>query len=214
MFGPNFKKVLAVAPHTDDVELGCGGTLARALDEGAEVFVAALSTVEDSVPEGKPSTTLRDEFLASMELLGVPSSHLMISAFPVRRLGDYRQEILDSLLDLRRQVQPDLVLGPASSDVHQDHQVVYSECLRAFKDLTLLGYEAAWNHVTFSATAFVILEYRHLEVKWRSLSAYESQFALKRPYFTREFIDGLARVRGVQVKAEFAEAFEAVRVRL
>ena len=214
LFGRLDGTILAVAPHTDDAELGCGATLVRALEEHAEVHVLVFSTVEDSVPAGQPPTLLRDEFLDSMRTLGVPPDRLQVEGYPVRRLNSHRQEVLDTLIAVRRRIGPDIVLAPASSDVHQDHQVVHQECLRAFKDLTLLGYENPWNHVTFSANAFVTLEERHIDAKWEALQAYRSQLEMGRPYFTRSFIEGLATVRGVQVHAPYAEAFEAVRVRI
>lgn len=206
--------ILLVAPHTDDVELGCGGTIARAIEDGADVHVIVFSTVEESVPKGSPETLLRDEFIQAMGALGVRTDRLMVESYPVRRLNSYRQDVLDRLILLERAIQPQLILAPASTDSHQDHQVVHAECLRAFKGLTLLGYEAPWNQVTFSTNAFVTLEERHVDAKWKALQAYQSQFDLGRPYFTREFIYGLAKVRGVQAKAPFAEAFEAVRVRI
>lgn len=211
---PTEAPILVVAAHTDDAELGCGGTIARAIEEGCEVHVAVFSTVEESVPPGAAPTMLRDEFFAAMEILGVPEDRLTVKGFPVRHLPSHRQEILDVLITLGRAIQPEMVFSPASTDVHQDHQVVHHECLRAFKDRTFLGYEAPWNHVTFSANAFVALDTRHVEAKWNALQAYGSQFELHRPYFSREFIWGLAKVRGVQVKAPFAEAFEATRVRI
>lgn len=206
--------LLAVSPHTDDVELGCGGTLARALEEGAQVHVVVFSTAEESVPDGQPPTMLRDEFLASMDVLGVLQENVRIAPHPVRRLNVYRQEILEELVALRHDLRPDVVFAPASSDVHQDHQVVHAECIRAFRDVSLLGYEHPWNHVLFTSNAFVRLEQRHVDAKWRALMEYRSQFDLGRPYFTLDFIEGLAKVRGVQVKAPFAEAFEAIRVRI
>jgi LmbE family N-acetylglucosaminyl deacetylase len=149
-----------------------------------------------------------------MVLLGIPSTHMRVFDYPVRRLSYYRQEVLDSLIQLRRSIQPDLVLLPSGSDVHQDHQVLYMEGTRAFKDMSTLGYELPWNHIDFSAQAFVVVERHHVDRKWLALQAYESQFELQRPYFTKEFIEGLAKVRGIQVKAAYAEAFEVVRVRL
>lgn len=211
---PTDAPILIVAAHTDDAELGCGGTIARAIEDGADVHVAVFSTVEDSVPAGSSPTLLRDEFFEAMTRLGVTSDNLTVEGYPVRHLTSHRQEILDALISLGRSIEPAMVLASASSDVHQDHQVIHAECLRAFKDRTFLGYEAPWNHVTFAANAFVALEERHVEAKWRALEAYRSQFELQRPYFSREFIWGLAKVRGVQVKAPFAEAFEALRVRI
>lgn len=211
---PREGPILCVAPHADDVELGCGGTISRAIEEEVDVRIIVFSTVEESVPVGAPVTQLRDEFIRAMEALGVPGDHLIVESYPVRRLSSFRQEVLDRLIALGREISPELILAPGSSDVHQDHQVVHAECLRAFKGLSLLGYEAPWNNVTFSTNAFVTLEERHIEAKWRALGEYQSQFDLGRPYFTREFVYGLASVRGVQVRATYAEAFEAVRLRI
>ncbi len=58
------------------------------------------------------------------------------------------------------------------------------------------------------------LNQRHLDAKWRALQLYESQLVKGRPYFQKDFIEGLARLRGVQVKAELAEAFEVIRFRI
>ena len=204
---------LILAPHTDDAELGCGGTISRYLERGAQVFVAAFSTAGASLPPGAPPTTLRDEFLASMKVLGVPESNCFVFDYPVRHLPAHRQELLDGLLKLRREIDPEVVFLPSESDLHQDHQVVYHEGLRAFKDMTMLGYELPWNHITFSAEAFVTLEQRHLQRKWAALSEYKSQFQLARSYFSEEFIRALAMVRGTQVRAPFAEAFEVIKIR-
>jgi len=141
-----------------------------------------------------------------------PESTLVYD-YPVRRLSYHRQEVLEELVQLKRRLQPEVVLVTASTDVHQDHQVLHAESVRAFKDVTLWGYELPWNHINFSAQAFVVLEQKHLESKWAALQAYESQLELQRSYFSSEFIYGLAKVRGTQVRAEYAEAFEVMRVK-
>lgn len=207
------KKVLALAPHTDDAELGCGGTLARLLEEGAGVYVVAFSTAKESMPADVPPTLTRDECTEAMRLLGVPAENLTIHDYPVRRFTECRQDVLEELVKLRNQIKPDIVFLPSAHDVHQDHQVIAAEGLRAFKETTVWGYELPWNQVAFSAQAFVTLDRRHLEAKWQALTAYRSQFSLGRPYFTRDFVEGLARVRGTQIKTEYAEAFEVVRLR-
>lgn len=209
----NAKVVLILAPHTDDAELGCGGTIARLVEEETAVFVAAFSTAEASLPPGVPANTLKIEFLDAMTKLGVPSSNLFVFDFPVRRLSYYRQEVLEELVRLRREINPEMVILPSGSDLHQDHQIVNGEGLRAFKDLSVLGYELPWNHIAFSAQAFVTIQRRHLEAKWNALQAYATQIELKKPYFSWEFIEGLALVRGVQVKAPYAEAFDVMRIK-
>lgn len=207
------RRVLVLAPHTDDAELGCGGTIARLLTDGADVFVAAFSTAEESLPTGAKPNRLRDEFLAAMQTLGIPHDNALVFEYPVRRLSYYRQELLEELVKLRKQIDPNMVFLPSSSDLHQDHQVLNAEGLRCFKDMTVWGYELPWNNIGFPAQAFVTLEPCDLQAKWEALQAYKSQFELGRPYFSREFIEGLARVRGVQVKSPYAEAFEVMRLK-
>jgi N-acetylglucosamine malate deacetylase 1 len=209
----SMRRVLALAPHTDDAELGCGGTLARMLKNGMEVFVAAFSTAEESLPLGAPPTRLRDEFLCAMQSLGIPRENTFVYGYSVRRLSYHRQELLEELVALRRKIDPAMVLLPCASDLHQDHQVINVEGLRCFKDMTIWGYELPWNNIGFEAQAFVTLESCDLQKKWEALQKYTSQFELKRPYFSWEFIEGLARVRGVQVKAQYAEAFEVMRLK-
>jgi LmbE family N-acetylglucosaminyl deacetylase len=206
------KNVLVLAPHTDDAELGCGGTLARLIEEGSSVSVVAFSTAEASLPAGSKPGRLKAEFLDAMSSYGIPGEQLFVHDFPVRRLSSHRQEVLDELVKLRRIIKPDAVLLPSGADVHQDHQVVHAEGLRAFKEITIWGYELPWNHVTFPAQAFVRLEHRHLDAKWKALQRYTSQIELSRPYFTWEFVESLARVRGIQVKHPYAESFEVVRI--
>src|SRR5215813_12407621 len=168
--------VLVLSPHTDDAELGCGGTIARLLASGADVSVVAFSMAEETLPEGSPHDRLRCEFMKAMTRLGVGPERAFVYGYPVRHLSHHRQEVLEELVKLKREFQPEVVLVPSSSDVHQDHQVLYGEAVRAFRDITVWGYELPWNHITFSAQAFVQLQPEHLDRKWAALQAYESQF--------------------------------------
>jgi len=207
-----FNRMLMLAPHTDDVELGCGGTIARFAEEGeAEIFVAAFSTAGDSVPKGFPKTALREEFYEAMRILGVKKNRLSVYDYAVRKLSYSRQDVLEELVKLRGSVKPDVVFLPSSQDLHQDHQTLYNEGLRAFKEITMWGYELPWNTITFPTRGFITLEERHLEKKWEALQAYKTQFSLKRPYFSLDYIRSIAMVRGIQVKSKYAEAFDIIR---
>ncbi|MGB7847712.1 MAG: PIG-L deacetylase family protein [Candidatus Acidiferrum sp.] len=207
------QRVLALAPHTDDAELGCGGTLSRLLEEDTCVCVAAFSTAEESLPVGSPPGLLRAEFADAMGRMGIPEKNTRVFNFPVRRLSYHRQEVLDEIVKLRKELDPEMVFLPSGNDLHQDHHVVNEEGLRVFKERTVWGYELPWNQIEFSAQAFVTLERKYIEAKWNALQAYKSQLDLGRPYFSWTFIEGLARVRGVQVKAEYAEVFEVMRLK-
>ncbi|MFK7951569.1 MAG: PIG-L deacetylase family protein [Ekhidna sp.] len=208
----NFKDVLVLAPHTDDGELGAGGTISRLIENGSRVTYLAFSTAKESVPEGLPSDILKTEVKAATKRLGIAPENLIIKDYQVRKLNYSRQEILEDLIELRRNNQFDLVLVPSLNDVHQDHQTIANEGLRAFKNTTILGYELIWNNLTFDTTCFVSLKKSHLKVKCDALKEYNSQEG--RDYMSEEFVNALAKTRGVQAGLEFAESFEVIRLYL
>ena len=202
------KKILLLAPHPDDPEYACGGSIAK-WSKDNELFYVAFSPCKISLPEGFSEDTLYQELQSSATLLGIPETNIITYNFPVRRFPGQRQEILEELVKLRKRIQPDLVVMPNSNDVHQDHKVIYEEGLRAFKHSSLLGYELPWNSLQFISNFHVKLSKEELDIKWKAISAYKSQE--KRAYKSEDFFTGLARVRGLQVGSEFAEAFEAIR---
>lgn len=207
-------RVLAVAPHTDDLELGCGGTLSRLIRAGCEIAYVAFSVARESVPEGLPKDVLGSEARVAAERLGLSTSMIHIHDFPVRRFPSVRQEILDFLVSFRRQVSPDLVLIPSTSDIHQDHAVVCQEAIRAFKLASLLGYELYWNEISthpFSSALFVELCEEDVKRKLNSLEAYQSQKIAGRKYMDADLVRSHLRVRGLQAGVEYAEAFEVIR---
>ncbi|MCR4828192.1 MAG: PIG-L family deacetylase [Bacteroidales bacterium] len=204
------KNILVLAPHTDDGELGMGGTIARMVAEGNRVVYAAFSTAEQSVPEGFPKDILNVEVAQATHHLGVASDDLHIFHYEVRKFSYYRQEILEDLIRLRSLCAFDMVFCPSLHDVHQDHATLAQEAVRAFKGTTLLGYELAWNNLQFDTQCLVRLEKRFIEAKCKALGEYHSQG--RRNYMSEEFIYSLARTRGVQAGCEFAEAFEVIRL--
>ncbi|AKG92435.1 LmbE-like protein [Geoglobus ahangari] len=204
-----FERVLILSPHTDDGELGCGGTIAKFVEDGKEVIYVALSACEKSVPDGFPKDILKKEVKAATQILGIKEKNLLLFDFEVRKFPTFRQEILDTLIQVKKDVSPDIVFTPSSFDTHQDHKVVREETLRAFKDCTILGYEQPWNNITFDTIAFVPLDERHVDLKVSALKMYKSQ--AEKTYFDEKFIKSLARTRGVQIRTEFAEVFEVIR---
>lgn len=205
----NIKKVLVLAPHTDDGEFCCGGSVARFIDEGKEVFYAAFSTAEESVPEPWPKDILKTEVKEATKRLGIPQENLIIYNFKVRELSYHRQEILEELVKIKKDVCPDLIFLPSSDDLHQDHSTVSIEGIRAFKNQTILGYEVPWNNIKFQSEAFIILSEENIQKKLYALDAYNSQKG--RSYANEECIRSLARTRGVQIGSKYAEAFEVIR---
>lgn len=208
----SFKNVLVLAPHTDDGELGAGATIAKLVELGAKVTYVAFSTAEESVPEGLPKDILKTEVKKATAELGIPPTNLIIFNYQVRKLNYNRQQVLEDLITLRKNSSYDLVLTPSMHDIHQDHSTIAQESLRAFKNTTILGYELIWNNLTFDTKCFVKLEEKHIEAKQQALNQYESQG--KRNYLSKDFTFSLAKTRGVQVGAEYAECFEVIRMYL
>jgi len=203
------KRILVLAPHTDDGEFGAGGSIARFVEEKEEVYYVAFSIADKSVPEGMPKDVLRKEVIEATSILGIKQKNITILKYPVREFPHYRQNILEDMVRIENDIKPDLVLLPATLDTHQDHQVIAAEGFRAFKKTTMLGYEVPWNNLSFITNAFIHIEKKHLEMKINALKCYISQ--LGRIYITENFIRSLAITRGAQIGTRYAETFEIIR---
>ena len=118
------KRALVLAPHTDDGEFGCGGTMARLVENGAEVRYVAFSIATRSLPEGFAPDTLAREVREATAELSIPPENLTVHDFDVRTFPEHRQEILELLIELWNDWQPDCVFQPSLHDVHQDHQTI------------------------------------------------------------------------------------------
>jgi N-acetylglucosamine malate deacetylase 1 len=205
-----FARALVLAPHTDDGEFGCGGTMARLVEAGCDVRYVAFSIATRSLPEGFAPDTLAREVREATAELGIPEGNLTVHDFDVRTFPERRQDILELLVELWEEWRPDVVFQPSHHDVHQDHQTIAQEGLRAFKRTTLLGYEIPWNNFDFSYGAYVSLERHHVERKVAAVRRYASQ--QHRRYADEDYIWNLARVHGTNVNRELAEVFQVYRI--
>tara|TARA_B100001939_G_scaffold347629_1_gene369850 strand:- start:161 stop:796 length:636 start_codon:yes stop_codon:yes gene_type:complete len=205
-------KVLILSPHTDDAELGAGGTIHKYLEQGRDIFWVVFSTAEESLPKNMPKNTLEKEFIEVTKRLNLNKNQYLIKKFHVRKLHENRQEILELLVKIRNEFSPDLVLGPSLNDFHQDHIVVATEMVRAFKShASIISYELPWNNVVFHTQYFEKLTKKQIESKQMILECYQSQVLKKRSYFNKDFILGLGKTRGIQINADYAESFEVIR---
>jgi LmbE family N-acetylglucosaminyl deacetylase len=195
-------RILALSPHTDDVELACGATIIRLIEEGHHVSVIAFSTGNEI------TGATRGEFNYAMSLLGVERS--FIWRYLCREFDTVRQAILDDLITKRAELEPDLVFAPSGWHLHQDHRVVAIEALRAFPMTSILGYRSESKHISApSPTLFVKVAQRHVQKKLDVLACYESQQS--RPYFDKDALLARLRFRGTQCGAEYAEALDVIR---
>ena len=100
---------------------------------------------------------------------------------------------------------------PNRDDMHQDHQIMVNEGIRAFRiTSSILGYEFPRNNISFTGTAFIKLEKKHIDKKIAAIKEYKTQE--DKFYASEDYLLSLARVRGIQLDHSYAEAFEAIRI--
>ncbi|MDA9773330.1 PIG-L family deacetylase [Saprospiraceae bacterium] len=203
-------KILALAPHTDDVEFGCGGTIHRLIEEGHEVRYIAFSDCKESVPAGFEEDVLRFELINAVKHLGIKKEKVKILDYKVRKFNFSRQEILEDLVKIQREFMPDIVFTPCSTDIHQDHSTITEEATRAFKRSTIYGYELPWNLFELPSRCLFKLEEKNLIAKNQAIAEYKTQYG--RGYSNPDYINALALTRGTRIGEKFAEAFEVIRL--
>ncbi|MBI4368979.1 MAG: PIG-L family deacetylase [Elusimicrobia bacterium] len=199
------KTILALSAHTDDAELGMGATLARYAESGHVIYYAAFTQAPS-----RHGHDPKKELFKAASALGLPKNRVILHNFERRQFNNSRQEILQIMCDLEKQLYPTMVFVPSRSDTHQDHEVISREAFRAFKYYSILGYELPWNTIAFESQAFMSLDRKDVNKKIKAIKAYQSQN--EKPYAQPDFIESWARMRGATIGERYAETFEVIRL--
>ena len=138
------KRVLFLGAHPDDIELGCGALLHHIVKH-TDVLCITLSN-NQSNPH---LINVKDEHYISMEVLGVTEDKIIFGPFTTRVFPNARQDILEYFLKLRKDFSPDLIFVHSKQDVHQDHNTMTDEALRAFRGITVLGFDVVRSSYGF-----------------------------------------------------------------
>jgi LmbE family N-acetylglucosaminyl deacetylase len=203
-------KYLFIGAHPDDIEFGAGGTIAKAVSQGIECSAVIFSNSSESLSSAFPDKlTLIKESKAALTHLGLKDQNITFFDYQVRNFPSVRQSILQDLINLRSVKEYDRVFIPNSFDIHQDHNVVNREALRAFKFTTILGYEMPWNHFEGSLRYFNVLSDSDVSDKQSAIEKFTSQS--HRFYSSDESIETTLKFRGLQINKTFVEAFEIIR---
>lgn len=141
--------MLVFSPHPDDVALGCGGTIAKRVSEGFEVYVIMLTDGRHAFTEefgisSEPSPEelkqiRRDEFLRSAKILGVPEEHLFFFDFEDGTLEKHEKEAQEKALPLIKKYWPADVYYPFRRDCHPDHRAANRIVRNALEQLRYAG---------------------------------------------------------------------------
>ena len=197
------RRILFVGAHADDIEIGCGGTVATLLEQWPQAHVSwvVLSANDERTGEAEKSASELLKHAASRE---IHVAHFRESFFPY-----HGAEIKDYFNTVVRDQQPDIVFTHFGGDRHQDHKLLWELTWNTFRNHLVFEYEIVkFEGDLASPNLFVPLTSEQVALKcahiWR-------QFVSQRdkPWFSDDTFRAIARIRGVECNAEygFAEAF-------
>jgi LmbE family N-acetylglucosaminyl deacetylase len=199
------QRLLFLGAHPDDIELGCGALLAQVSGQ------LDLRCVTLSDNQKNPDlSTLVDEHYRSMQILGVTKDEIILRDFETRNFPRDRQEILEFLYELNSSFQPDVVFTHTNADIHQDHGVVTLETLRAFRGVSVLGYDVLRSSYGFFPHFLVEVSEQDVERKIEALGAYETYKS--RYYFDPKVVRATSIRHGALAEKPFAEGFDILRI--
>jgi LmbE family N-acetylglucosaminyl deacetylase len=199
------KRVLFIGAHPDDIELGCGALLHQIAPQTSLLCV----TLSDN-QKNPQLTHLVQEHYASMDVLGVPRESVSLGPFTTRIFPEQRQELLEYFLTLRRDFKPDLIFTHSRADIHQDHNAITDEALRAFRGITVLGFDVVRSSYGFFPHFLVQVSEEDAAKKVEALSQYTTY--RDRYYFNAELTRSILVRHGALAELPLAEGFDILRV--
>jgi LmbE family N-acetylglucosaminyl deacetylase len=204
------RRVLCLGAHCDDIEIGCGGTLLRWLEERPELEVRWVVFSSDARRAAETRAS------AARFLAREPDKCLQLHEFRDGFLPYHGAEVKQEFERLKGEYAPDVVFTHYRHDLHQDHRLVSELTWNTFRGPLVLEYEIPkWDGDLGQPNAFVPLAERQLAKKIEILLA---EYATQRgkSWFEPETFRSLARLRGMEIAAQerYAEAFHARKLAL
>lgn len=195
--------VCVLGAHCDDIAIGAGGTLLELCIANPRLQVHGL------VLSGGGTEREDEEYAALAAFCPGADLTLAVLKLPDGRQPAHWEEAKAAVEELRAQVNPDLILAPNRADAHQDHRSLAELVPTAFRDHLVLGYEIVkWDGDLGRPSIYQPLDPSTIDAKIDLLfQHYPTQ--RHRPWYDREAFIGLARIRGVECGARYAEAFYA-----
>lgn len=217
------KKILVIAPHADDEVLGVGGTMARYVAEGKQVYVCIVTHGEKPLFSDELVAKIREETVAAHRFLGIMKTFFL--DFPAVMLEQVpRYQLNDRIMNVIQEVQPDEVFLPHVGDMQKDHQIVNEAVMVAVRPKYAHKISAVYAYETLSETewnipnttnAFIPTVYRDIsqfiETKKQALSYFTTQIAAFPDPRSTEAVEVLAKYRGSTIEVNAAEAFVLIR---
>ena len=199
------KRVCFIGAHPDDIELGAGALIAHIVHQ-TEVLCVTLSDNQ----KNPDLQNLVEEHYRSMAVLGVSRDKVILKDFETRRFPHARQEILEFMVSLKKSFNPDLVFVHTKSDIHQDHQTVMEEGLRAFRGITVLGFDVLRSSYGFFPNFLVGVTEEDVNKKIQALEEYKTYHS--KYYFDPAITRSTLIRHGALAERPFAEGFDILRI--
>ena len=199
------KRVLFIGAHPDDIELGAGALLHHI----APVSDMLCVTLSDNQKNPQLKTVVEEHY-KSMKVLGVMKDKVIVGKFVTRNFPDARQEILEFMLKLRNEFVPDVIFVHSRQDVHQDHNVVTDEALRAYRGITVLGFDVIRSSHGFFPHFLVEVNEADVDRKIQALAQYKTY--ADKYYFSAELLRAIMVRHGALAEIPFAEGFDILRI--
>lgn len=221
-------RILAVGAHPDDLELLCGGTMAKYIDNGNEVFMAHLCNGDMGGKDAKPEelVTVRDkEAKKAAELIGAKVLGPIAGDLDLFATKEMRREVVDII----RFSMPDVIFTHSPNDYMPDHVITgklvfdaaftatlpnYKSRYEAYKSIVPIYYMDTLAGIGFEPTDYVDIT-GYIEIKKKMLMCHESQHKWIKGHHHAEavpMLETVAKFRGLQCGVEYAEAFRKLNV--
>jgi LmbE family N-acetylglucosaminyl deacetylase len=203
-------RILCLGAHSDDIEIGCGGTLLRLLGEreGSSVHWVVFSATPEREREANASAA---DFLAQAQ-----SATVVVKTFPESFFPSAWLEIKKSFEEIKRAANPDVILCHHRKDVHQDHRVVAELAWNTFRDHVILEYEIPKFEGDLGSPNVYVPISRSLADRKVDLLLRHFPSQAARTWFRPDTFHGLMAIRAVECNAPEgrAEAFHAPKLSL
>lgn len=197
--------VLCLGAHSDDIEIGCAGTLLRLLDEGYEIEVTWVVLANNGDDERQKEATASAE-----SLLGKASkSEIIVKNFKDGFMPYNGDDVKESFEELKHSVQPDIVFTHHRDDLHQDHRLVSELTWNTYRDHLILEYEILKYDGGLGSPNFFVPLGQDIYQKKVNILMENFKTQKKKQWFNQDALSALMCVRGVECNSEsrYAEAF-------
>jgi len=207
------KIIIFVGCHPDDIEIGCGGTIACFIESGEyEVWCIILTKGEKGLGPNNSSAVRVKESIEALTLLGVSQDHIIFGDFKDTHVPD-SVEVIQFLekYNVMNSQEVCAVFVPSPKDSHQDHRFAAQASITAFRNIRqVLTYESPSVSSVFSPTSFVDIT-KYITKKKNSLRCHKSQIQQAKTYLEYRAMMCVSAFRGLQIGGKYAEAFETLR---